>query len=661
MESLAHIKRDNQTYYCFIDVCEKIFTDTPKSTVRNWLKSLNISTTPCATLEERIHFRRRNASLGATFSLIRDEDLTRLMAYRSEGARKRARLSHSSSATILDAADVASPSLATTDNPIVSYNLSVESDSDEQEPPVEKKFKDETTSPKRNTYTIALDSAPERLKNEVKDLRHFYLKALNHHRAGPPFSKTTVDKMVERAMSFMYFCLNVKNIAMLTLDLFNNIELYTSYVEYLKGTRNLKPSTIVAHLIIGINVLKFNLANFQPNSPDSENASRTISALQSFQRHFQHESSMISKLHKEGFTSKATQQFYFAHVLETLRNIRDKYLETHGLEKSRHLHDFVLLATYLRAIPGRSKELRTMKLHIEADCGTFDFTSVDGGNFIVFQEGNSVVIVQFDFKTSKSIGPTRIDVSDDEDLVYYLQLYTKARPSLLLGKSHDFFFLNKRGAPFDSSSSIARYIGDIFMREVSIRASTNALRHAIITYFSTLDDSKDINVRKSLALLMKHSVRYQESTYNDLTHHEKTQKGREVIREKIASNIFGEADFIALPDESDCQNDSGDELLPAVGDIVALLDPVSTKNHISFFIAKVARFTQNKQQAHLISMELLPDSTNLYRLKPGRTWKESVKALVFPIDIVYNATSKAYELRTLSDDIFDIVHGTSKK
>ncbi|XP_028418854.1 uncharacterized protein LOC114544401 [Dendronephthya gigantea] len=193
MESLAHIKRDNQTYHCFIDVCEKIFTDTPKSTVRNWLKSLNISTTPCATLEERIHFRRRNASLGATFSLIRDEDVTRLIAYRSEGARKRARHSHSSSATILDAgdvpspslattdnpivrhshsssatildaADVKSPSLATTDNPIVSYNLSGESDSDAQEPPVEKKFKDETTSPKRNTYSIPLDSAPERLR-----------------------------------------------------------------------------------------------------------------------------------------------------------------------------------------------------------------------------------------------------------------------------------------------------------------------------------------------------------------------------------------------------------------------------------------------------------------------------------------------------------------
>ena len=42
---------------------------------------------------------------------------------------------------------------------------------------------------------------------------------------------------------------------------------------------------------------------------------------------------MISKLNKEGFTTKACKQFYFAHVLETLRNLRDKYFETTGLDR----------------------------------------------------------------------------------------------------------------------------------------------------------------------------------------------------------------------------------------------------------------------------------------------------------------------------------------
>ena len=115
METLAYIERDNQRYYCFIEVCEKIFKDTPKSTVRNWLRFLNISTTPVeATAKERNHFRRRNASLGGTFGLIRRDDVTRVIEYRGEGARNRARLSSSSTNVGVD-------STPSTTNRIVAY------------------------------------------------------------------------------------------------------------------------------------------------------------------------------------------------------------------------------------------------------------------------------------------------------------------------------------------------------------------------------------------------------------------------------------------------------------------------------------------------------------------------------------------------------------
>ena len=111
--------------------------------------------------------------------------------------------------------------------------------------PVKRKDPDErtTNTPKKNTYTI-----------------------------------------LERVMSFMFYCVHLKNIALLTLALFNDIELYTSYIEYLKGTRKLIPSTIVAHLIIAVNVVKFNIANLPADSDDGQNnhsctfVSATISA-----------------------------------------------------------------------------------------------------------------------------------------------------------------------------------------------------------------------------------------------------------------------------------------------------------------------------------------------------------------------------------------------
>ena len=159
----------------------------------------------------------------------------------------------------------------------------------------------------------------------------------------------------------------------------------------------------------------------------------------------------------------------------------------------------------------------------------FEYEKMDSGNFIVFQKDERVVILQLDFKTSKTCGPTKIDLSDDECLVYYLKQYLKIRLSLLCSQHHDCFFCNKRGLPFDSSAPIAKYFGDIFQREVSIRASTTALRHSIVTYFSSLEE-----VRKGLALLMKHSVRYQEQVYNDQSTNKIVKPAREILRTKIA-------------------------------------------------------------------------------------------------------------------------------
>ena len=215
----------------------------------------------------------------------------------------------------------------------------------------------------------------------------------------------------------------------------------------------------------------------------------------------------------------------------------------------------------------------------------FDYTTVESGNFIVFHEGERVVILQFDFKTAKTAktaGPTKIDLSDDRDLVYYLKLYLRIRSSLLGGKDHDFFFCNRHGGPFDSSGCFAKYLGNIFEREISIRASTTALWHSIIAYFNSLDDAKDISIRKSLALLMKHSVRDQESVYNDQSNDEKVRPARSMIRNKIAQDVFGNVSDVEGENSNTSVGENSDdsddfELKPRLGDIVALLDRCRVK------------------------------------------------------------------------------------
>ena len=681
MDTLTYVERGKDKLYCFIEVCQQLFPQTPKSTVRNWCRSLKIPTVTCEPAE-RSRFKTNNAGLGGTFGLISQDEVERLMEFR---ASKRARLTVAttescSSAETITTAELSTDQVSKTINSTIageremSRDIVVYSDSSESEnetlrvkSPVMPSTPEVQCTPEtkpvtaRKRYRLPIEECSEELKTELKDLRKFYERPLNPLRSAAPFATATLEKLRERTLCFLHYCKNVKNITELRLSVFSNSTLYTDYLEHLRDTRKLKPSTLVAHITVAINVVKFNIA--VSNSSLNPSFSSVIQAYQSFQRQFQRESSVLAKRSKEGLTSKSTKQFYFAHVLETLRSLRDKYFESAGLIKNRHLHDFVLLATFVRGIPGRSKELRTMRLFCESEKNmAFDYTTVESGNFIVFHEGERVVILQFDFKTAKTAGPTKIDLSDDRDLVYYLKLYLRIRSSLLGGKDHDFFFCNRHGGPFDSSGSFAKYLGDIFEREISIRASTTALRHSIITYFNSLDDAKDSSIRKSLALLMKHSVRYQESVYNDQSNDEKVRPARLMIRNKIAKDVFGNVSDVEGENSNTSAGENSDdsddfELKPRPGDIVALLDPVSSEENVEFFLAKVARYSESRNEVHLIHLERLKDDEQFYRLKPGCAWTESAKSLIFPIDCVWNQTNKAYELRTLAKDIFHAVYG----
>ena len=163
--------------------------------------------------------------------------------------------------------------------------------------------------------------------------------------------------------------------------------------------------------------------------------------------------------------------------------------------------------------------------------------------------------------------------------------------------------------------------------------------HSIITYFNSLDDAKDSSIRKSLALLMKHSVRYQES--ND----KKVCPARLMIRNKIAQDVFSNVSDVGGENLNNSVgenlDDSDDfELKPRPGNIVALLDPVSSEEIIEFFLAKIARYSESRNEVHLIHLECLKDE-QFYCLKPECVWTESTKSVIFPIDCVWNQMNKA--------------------
>ena len=114
---------------------------------------------------------------------------------------------------------------------------------------------------------------------------------------------------------------------------------------------------------------------------------------------------------------------------------------------------------------------------------------------------------------------------------------------------------------------------------------------------------------------MKHSTRYQQQVYDDTIQQQKTKKARDVLCNKLAPDIFGEADIVVSEDrESALAVSDGDEfeLRPAIGDICALLDGASTADGVTFFIAKVARFTSDGCEAHLVDLAKVEGSDALY-------------------------------------------------
>lgn len=519
------------------------------------------------------------------------------------------------------------------------------------------KLNNRTDESPRKRYTLAPEHISAELREELRQLNEFYTSDINLSRDCCKLTDTTMTKINERIMCFLGFVKIYSPFERLSLNLASNLKFLGEYVKYLTNVRKLMASTVSRNLSAILSALKYT----QREMPDLEKLPEVI-AIRNMQRQLAREEELTRKRKREGFsTSTKNEALLFSHILDVMRQLRDQYYTTSGITSSRYLHDFVLLCLYTRALPGRGKELRTLQLidHTTSE-RQFQADSVEELNALHFQSDGSVTLTEVDFKTVKTMGPSKIDLTDDEWLVYFIKIYAqKYRPTLLLGKNHKYFFVNKIGDAFLSSAAFSKYISDLFDREIGIRASTNKMRHAICTHFMSLPESQNQKLRESLAALLKHSVRHQQDTYNDQRRHERVQMSRSFMRKQLVEKDLFEIEGNEMCVVQDSKNSlasqesNSEDLLPQIGELVALLDPASTGPDNAFiFIAKVLRYTPDKDRVYLQELEKLNDSCDLYRAKCSSTWWENVQTLCYPIDIVYISCEKAYQLRTTAKQIY---------
>ena len=147
---------------------------------------------------------------------------------------------------------------------------------------------------------------------------------------------------------------------------------YSDYVAYLSKSRKLMPSTISSHPSVAINVVKYNYRD----DPVSPHYCSPILTYRKVQRQLTRQARLFSKRAYKGLTGKSPQRFHLAYVLETLRNLHEKYLEAGGVAKARFLHNFGLISTYLRTMPGRNSEIQSLKLLIASETYPFEVIAI---------------------------------------------------------------------------------------------------------------------------------------------------------------------------------------------------------------------------------------------------------------------------------------------
>ena len=203
--------------------------------------------------------------------------------------------------------------------------------------------------------------------------------------------------------------------------------------------------------------------------------------------------------------------------------------------------------------------------------------------------------------------------------------------------------------------------------------------------------AESLRLRESLAELMRHSLKHQQRTYCDISRQDRTLLSRDLLNRSVEmaakasksasasvtkSNVgrsrkhrkscsddevnpqsviesHKQRKLCSGGDDDDVSVDDDDDV--SVGDIVALLDGASScAEDAAIFVGRVIKVSEF--EAQLMEFRCVDKSKKLYRAVVGRSWWESLDALIHPIDIVYDRKNELYELRSSPADIYRVVH-----
>ena len=111
---------------------------------------------------------------------------------------------------------------------------------------------------------------------------------------------------------------------------------------------------------------------------------------------------------------------------------------------------------------------------------------------------------------------------------------TKMRLQLILGKVHNYFVVPQRSI---HNKLVFSLYSASFEKHFSMKVSTYSLRKAVLNYFLSLPGASDFALRKSLAAVVKHSLRTQKCFFTMKDRQLKRRWGLSIFKVLLKPNF----------------------------------------------------------------------------------------------------------------------------
>ncbi len=204
---------------------------------------------------------------------------------------------------------------------------------------------------------------------------------------------------------------------------------------------------------------------------------------------------------------------------------------------------------------------------------------------------------------------------------------------------NNYAFLNSNGVPF-KSSGFSTYLSRLLSRLTGSKATSNILRSSFVT---NLFESNPSDATKSSAQsLLRHGNRMQSQTYDRrIPAHKKTEAQR-------FSSLTGKRD---REDDNIIHRSIKSASVTWAQGMLCAVPYVELHGDPSFWFAKI--LNTNDVEAHLLELQLVPGSLNVYKANIRSTWTESI-SMLSAVDADYDSQTNLYTLRTLATDVLQL-------